>query len=284
MPANPQTLVCDKPVPLLYGIRQAFEYDDQHNFEQWQWNEDASDASGRARKYLVPEFGFVTPMKKPKPPQGRARRLYTTRPFFSGFDGSPESVNIGGVELTKALPGRLVIICEGKRRKGFFICLDCGAHMTERKAKHTAPLRQYECKGTLRNFSLGHELATDVMRLQFPGLRDTWEAYSVGYAVLLGAAEMLGIPSADLNVTVSGTAIVLYDDVPGGAGLVAQLERKNTFGEALQLSAARVSGDCGCDSSCYGCLRSYRNQFAHPHLARQRAHEILKAAIDDMGK
>ncbi len=262
---------------------QAFEYDDQHNFKQW--NENAPDAPAYARKYLVPEFGFVTPMKKPKPPQGRARRLYTTRPFFSGFDGTPESAIIGGVELTKALPGRLVILCEGKKRQGFFICLDCGAHMTERKAKHTAPL-QYECKGTLKNFSLGHELATDVMRLQFPGVQDTWDAYSVGYAVLLGAAEMLGIPSTDLNVTVSGTAIVLYDDVPGGAGLVARLEQQNVFEEALQLSAARVSDDGahGCDSSCYGCLRSYRNQFAHPHLARQRAHEILQAAIDEMGK
>jgi len=32
----------------------------------------------------------------------------------------------------------------------------------------------------------------------------------------------------------------------------------------------RVSSNCGCDesTSCYGCLRSYRNQFAHQYLQR----------------
>jgi len=28
----------------------------------------------------------------------------------------------------------------------------------------------------------------DVVRLQFPGMSDKWDAYSIGYAVLLGAA------------------------------------------------------------------------------------------------
>ena len=106
-----------------------------------------------------------------------------------------------------------------------------------------------------------------------------WTAYSAGYALLLGAAEQLGVPDTDLNVTIAGVdatatvasttaSIVLYDNVPGGAGLVAQLERKDVFTAVLRHARDRVSGGCGCDSSCYGCLRSYRNQFAHPHLDR----------------
>ena len=112
---------------------------------------------------------------------------------------------------------------------------------------------------------------------------DQWEAYSIGYAVLLGAAEILNMPDTDLNVTITGSAkhgeiaIVLYDNVPGGAGLVAQLEREDTFGAMLDSSRLRVRGGCGCDSSCYGCLRSYRNQFAHPHLSRTRACDVLDA-------
>ena len=138
-------------------------------------------------------------------------------------------------------------------------------------------------------FSLGHELVTDVVRLQFPQLASEWSAYSVAYAVLLGAAEILDVPNTDLNVTITGSskagesAIVLYDNVPGGAGLVAQLERELVFGEMLRNARERVRGGCGCDSSCYGCLRSYRNQFAHLYLNRQKALEFLDAALSQAG-
>lgn len=89
------------------------------------------------------------------------------------------------------------------------------------------------------------------------------------------------MPDTDLNVTIIGgakqgeTAIILYDNVPGGAGLVAQLEHETAFSTMLDSAGLRVRGGCGCDSSCYGCLRSYRNQFAHPYLTRVRALEVL---------
>ena len=106
--------------------------------------------------------------------------------------------------------------------------------MTRPSGKHRSP-SAYECQGTLERFPLGHELITDVVRLQFSQLSGQWEAYSLAYAVLLGAAETLDVPGTDLNVTITGgidpneSAIVLYDDVPGGAGLVAQLERESVF-------------------------------------------------------
>ena len=258
-----------------------YQYNDARHFTQW--NEGDPSVSSSGRKYLIPEFGFVTPLfKQPTEPHGRARRLYTTRPFFHGFgkDAQPETKTILGVQVTKALPGTLVILCEGRNREGFYICRSCGAHMTGPKGEHKSP-SDSECKGTLERFSLGHELVTDVVRLQFPGLRGEWVAYSVAHAVLLGAAETLDVPDTDLNVTITTgdnpgeSAIVLYDNVPGGAGLVAQLERESVFDEVLHNARERVLGNCGCDSSCYGCLRSYRNQFAHSHLNRKQALEIL---------
>lgn len=152
--------------------------------------------------------------------------------------------------------------------------------MTGPKGAHESPSNS-TCRDTLERFSLGHELVTDVVRLQFPQPMGKWDAYSVAYAVLLGAAETLDVPDTDLNVTITGgdspgeSAIVLYDNVPGGAGLVAQLEQENVFEEMLGNARKRVQGRCGCDSSCYGCLRSYRNQFAHPHLNRTKALAIL---------
>ncbi len=269
--------VVDKAWPV-----RRYQYKDAQSFTQWNEN-DPNAPPGGGRKYLIPEFGFVTPLfEKPEKPQRRVRRLYTTRPFFRGFDSGIqlETTDIQGVQVTKASPGTLVILCEGRKKGGFYICRSCGAHMTERKGEHKSPSSS-ECRGTLEQFSLGHELVTDVTRLQFPGLTGEWLTYSVAYAVLLGAAEALDVPDTDLNTTITRggekdeSAIVLYDNVPGGAGLVAQLEQENIFDEMLRNAGERVQGRCGCDSSCYGCLRSYRNQFAHPYLNRKQALEVL---------
>ena len=256
-----------------------YRYDDARNFTQR--NEGDAEGSPRERKYIIPTFGFVTPLfKKPVEPQGRAQRLYTTRPFFRGFDEQPEVKTILGVQVTRAVPGVLVILCEGRNREGFYICRSCGSHLTEPQANHKSPSNS-DCMGTLERFSLGHELATDVVRLQFPNVHGEWDAYSVAYAILLGAADTLEVPDTDLNVTIAGgdqpgeSAVVLYDNVPGGAGLVAQLELEEVFSDVLGAARARVRGNCGCDMSCYGCLRSYRNQFAHAQLNRLRALEIL---------
>ena len=62
-----------------------YRYDDARSFRQW--NEGDPAAPPHARKYLIPEFGFVTPLFEiPKEPRRRSHRLYTTRPFFRGFD------------------------------------------------------------------------------------------------------------------------------------------------------------------------------------------------------
>ena len=263
-----------------------YRYDEARSFTQW--NEGDPAAPSGSRKYLIPEFGFVTPLfKNPTEPRGRARRLYTTRPFFGRFDDNAQSetTEVLGVQVTKAQPGTMVILCEGRNRSAFHICRSCGTHMAEPVPMHKST-SDSQCSGTLERFSLGHELVTDIVRLQFPGMRGEWDAYSVAYAVLFGAAESLDVPDTDLNVTIAAgtipgeSAIVLYDNVPGGAGLVALLEHKEVFWEALTNARERVLGLCGCDSSCYGCLRSYRNQFAHTHLDRRIALEFLEPALD----
>ena len=267
----------DKEWPVWY-----YQYDDARNFRQW--DEGNSSKRPGVLKYLSPIFGFVTPLfTKPKEPRRRSQRLYTTRPFFGGFDDKslPETKDIHGIQVTRALPGTLVILCEGRNRRGFYICRSCGAHMAQPRGEHKSPTGT-ACGGSLSQFSLGHEMVTDVLRLQFPGLCGEWEAYSVAFAVLLGAAYTLEVPDTDLNVTIAGgntpneSTIVLYDNVPGGAGLVAQLEHERVFEEVLRRAQERVQGHCGCDSSCYGCLRSFRNQFAHHRLNRHRALEVLK--------
>lgn len=273
----------DKELPIKY-----FEYDDARNFQQWE-ETSITETKHSSKKYLSPVFGFVAnSFAKPKDPQGRTQRLYTTRPFFQGFTDDSLPSNVGhsfGIAVTKALPGILIILCEGYQRKGFYICRGCGMHTTKRVSKHKTPWNT-DCHNTIENFSLGHELVTDVIKLHFPNVIEQWHAYSLAYAVLLGASETLQIPQSDLNVTITGeakgeAAIVLYDNVPGGAGLVAQFDNQNDLRTMLTKAKDRVSGGCRCDLSCYGCLRSYRNQFAHPYLRRKVALDTLSTTLNN---
>lgn len=88
------------------------------------------------------------------------------------------------------------------------------------------------------------------------------------------------ISRSDVNGTLrpSGQAgeinLVLFDAVPGGAGHAARIAER--FPELLQ-AARRVVEHCECgdDSSCYGCLRSYDNQRYHEQLTRSRALDVL---------
>lgn len=232
-------------------------------------------------QYVEPKFGFVTNQDKPEEPKCRPARVFTTRPYFAGFkDGEGGKIDLGVVSLTTVSPGYMVVLCEGRRGEGFYICGGCGAGVRKREKAHKTPYGQ-DCHGTLEQVSLGHEFVTDVLQLQFHPkpeevIKPVWFAYSLAYALVEGAAEVLEVPSIDLSATVAHSEqyplppIILYDNVPGGAGLVARLEREEVLKDCLEAAQKRVSGNCGCDesTSCYGCLRSYRNQFAHQYLQR----------------
>ncbi len=275
------------------------------------------------RTYVIPRFGFVTSRKPLGEPKGRPVRVFTTRPYFAGLmeqssGGAVVPEHVPLVRIHKACPGRMVILCEGRRGRGFYVCFECGAgfrYLPARprsrgrgrdrwpaEATHETPYGR-PCSGSLQRVSLGHEFVTDILRLDFllpvSGAGDPmWFSYSLAYALLEGVAQVLDIPSTDLNATVShagGPAvpardslpnpIVIYDNVPGGAGLVASIEDPLKFRECLEAALERVSGRCGCDasSSCYGCLQSYRNQFAHRHLQRGPVASYLETLLDRWG-
>src|SRR5207244_3582338 len=110
------------------------------------------------------------------------------------------------VLLQRAAPGVMVVLCEGRRGEGFLVCSTCGAGFRKQPPDHKTPFGN-PCGGTLWPVSLGHEFVTDVLRLQFlpkapPDFQGIWFAYSLGYALVEGAAEVLEVPPNDLNATV----------------------------------------------------------------------------------
>ncbi len=256
-------------------------------------------------RYIDPIFGFVTDRKPPEDPSSRPAKVFTTRPYFSRSQADNfEMLDIAGlVSLTRASPGYLVVLCEGRKGQGFHVCRECGVGPVPLPKPLTKPHQTSfgrDCRGTLDRVALGHEFLTDVLRLQFHKLPSPpiasegliWFAYALAYALLEGTAEVLQVPPSDLSVTVKHPQlgsdipeIVLYDNVPGGAGLVARLENAPTLRECLEEACRKVSGLCGCDenTSCDGCLRSYTNQFAHARLARGPVKRYLEMILVKWG-
>ncbi len=103
---------------------------------------------------------------------------------------------------------------------------------------------------------------------------------SLLYAVLGGMADALGIEAGDINGVIRpvklgseiGQEVVIFDDVPGGAGHSLRLQNQDELREVFCSAARRVS-TCQCDASasCYRCLKSYRNQFCHDLLVRENS-------------
>ena len=133
-----------KVIPDKTPLIRSYDYDQARNFKE-------SEDGAYRRRYLSPTFGFVTPLFKKNEPEklhGRTQRLYTTRPFFLGFKKFEKPEPFHGIKVTRAHPGNLVILCEGKSKEGFHICLECGAHFTKMKREHLSPFGS-KCLGTI---------------------------------------------------------------------------------------------------------------------------------------
>jgi len=248
-------------------------------------------ADGPVREYCVPEFGFVADPRTGKP---------AVVPPQRSWNGAVHVVSLGE-ELaetcwkagTGALAwchsgarGRLVSLAEGPGGSGFLICDWCGwgtPNHGRSPTSHLNPLRGKACTGPLRWRSLAHSYETDILRLEFdaPGLDTGAQWHSLLYAVLEGAAGGLEISRADIDGVVHSGAdgrsgLVLFDTVPGGAGSVLRIAA--ALDTVIAAAVRRVAScDCGLETSCYGCLRTPRNERHHEDLSRGAALTALRS-------
>lgn len=260
-------------------------------------------SSGISGKYIVPIFGFNASQDSPLPIKRKPSRPYTSRPYFLGLNKPSQGVlkikslsNQTLITVWPATPGRMVVLCEGYKGTAFYICKSCGFGANKITRQHQT-IQGSPCRGTLSRTALAHEFATDIVQIQFhasaPASHQDTSDLSLGFglaqAVVEGFAETIDVPTTDLNaivgVSVSGAPprIILYDNVPGGAGLVTRMEDTSLLLQALEIAMDRVSGVCGCseESSCYGCLRSYRNQYVHPDLKRGVVKKYLEGILSE---
>lgn len=252
----------------------------------------------KVHKFITPIFGFVTSreIEPQKPGESRPKREFTTRPYFFDYKKPEEKdFQIGKLKIKcrYSSSGELVVICRGKKGVGFWICFDCGAAFSERPqgSKHKKPLGE-ECSSAVRGpLHFGHTFKTDVLTI-FLEKYEFSEAitedsfwFSLLYALLEGASQALGIRRQDLDGCLSPhegrNTLVIFDNVPGGAGHVKRMLDGKSLHEVFKSALNRVKNcSCGPETSCYGCLRNYQNQFCHEQLRRETVSKFLKENLE----
>lgn len=270
--------------------------------------------------YIIPEFGFIVSTDPPaEAKEKRPSRAYSSQVYFAKYqtpnsnsntpsDPAPEwlleeSLSSDEIEIRYRYSryGLLTMVNSGPTGVGYRVCQYCGysepvtnrynrRKLSKKDKTHKNPRTGKDCRGFFETLHLGHKFTTDVLELQFRGAfaqhRDWDEWLSILYAILEGASDGLGIKRDDLNATIywneesQSHSLVFYDTVPGGAGHVSQISQKLPV--VLNHAYKRVATcECGEETSCYNCLRNYRNQHVHTSLKRGIARDFLGYVLSE---
>ncbi|MBS4754136.1 DUF1998 domain-containing protein [Nocardioides sp. zg-ZUI104] len=194
----------------------------------------------------------------------------------------------GSIAVEVGPRGRMIALADGPAGMGYWVCDWCGhgaaraLHPAKPPAKHANPMTHKPCSGSQRLLDLCHDYETDLLTVDVsvPGFHGTQAAWkSVLYAVVEASSDALEIARDDIGgsltpVGVDDWALSLFDTVSGGARHVLRIGAH--LDVVLSAALRRVSTcECGPETSCYGCLRSYDNQRDHDDLSRGAAEQIL---------
>lgn len=253
-------------------------------------------ASEIAEFYIEPVNGFKTGDTK-ESTRLKPKRSYAGEVSYVGNGKTDEKRlvlgNAMGVETSS--DDELLVM----NKSGFYMCPICGySDIAKRGLKSPQTMKQHKnykqftCNcDELDYLRLGHRFQTDVARFTIPMLNSADkiaypQALSFLYAFLEGVSIALGIERNDidgvleLNLEWQSFDILLYDNVPGGAGHVKRLLSREAIIKSLKAGLEKVSKEC-CDenTSCYNCLRNYYNQSFHSKLQRKLAIETIKRLL-----
>ena len=237
--------------------------------------------------------------KSPTDTISRARSRTTRSSQHVLASGSAtESISIGPIGALKYENARFLFLNHGVSGEQFRICLTCGSRVTGKpQAGHKTPYGR-KCSGQLLRCMLGHELIGEALALHIEdgdGLEvpdDQIFHQTLSYAIVEGLSKALSIERRDLGVGVRHVnrggrmrwEIMVLDNVPGGAGYVAQIMRPGALEKSLREALKIAScGNCPEESTCYACLRSMGNQSLHDRMKRGPVMHFLSALCDRVG-
>jgi ATP-dependent helicase YprA (DUF1998 family) len=261
-------------------------------------------APSQIRPFIEPK-SFVTSSKKAngsdpgltrlRPPAAQEARLLTAAED-SEFQRRPTDVPRTSWAYQDAKQGLMFVVNKG-HRFGFLRC-NCGfAVMLKdpvnhrnrvRVAGHRTPYDQPCSVNHLTIEDLGHEFRTDVLQIRIDDPipvpadvpaqeKDEWLnnfTRTLAEAIRLTGARLLGIDQREISASVRGRLfeqpeVILYDNVPGGAGYCQMLMNRHSMGEILNAARDVLHCPAECSYSCRKCLQDYDNQIHWDKLNRR---------------
>lgn len=240
--------------------------------------------------FVVPNRGFRTDGKKSTTRTIKPKKVYSNEVEYIG-NGTTETIvdYKGRATMQSNIDDELLVL----NTNPFYMCHECGYTIIDNtdptkktiKKQHKTGYGDCGCN-LLKRIDLGYHFKTDVVKFNLSQNFSKEEMYSFLYAFLNGFSSSFYIERNDINGLVvlesdATYSIVVYDDVPGGAGYVKLLLDKNNLTKILNEALKDVS-NCTCDekTACYNCLKDYKNQKKHKYLKRSYAIGVLKYLLN----
>lgn len=245
--------------------------------------------------FIEPIYGFKTGINKESSTK-KPKKTYAGSTSYLG-DGRPDDTKlvIGNndyLTIETTSDDELLVM----NKNPFFMCNTCGySEIIKGRKGILSYLKEHlnfkgkQCScDTLHPIALGHKFKTDVAKLSINGLDNKPKALSLLYALLEGISQEFNIERKDIDGIVVRNMnneydLIIYDNVPGGAGHVKRIMDKRMLVETFELALKKVEQKC-CDedSSCYNCIRNYNNQSYHKLLKRKLAIEALQEIFENI--
>jgi hypothetical protein len=243
-------------------------------------------------------------------------RSYASMPLFPVPNRREELgqfINLGtagGIQYVYTSNKELIVLNRGiDDESGFVMCEECGfirpidSSNNKSLTPHDKPFLtgfgDSKCRGKMHNVFLGNKFITDLLLIRLrlddtlnfnPQGNNPWLSSaldSLGEAIVIAASRVLDI---DVRELVTGYRIItenkrhyadlyVFDSLSGGAGYSYAAGQR--IEEILSMTEYILSNCEGkCKSSCYKCLRHYKNQLKHFTLNRFIALELLEYLKD----
>ena len=166
---------------------------------------------------------------------------------------------------------------------GHWICSVCGAAKTPyavpAEIAQFAKIHKERCGKEPNRLALSVQAGVDM--LQFHAVENEATGINIGESLRTAAARLLDMGQEDLQLLLvqkpdDKLDLLIYDPMPGGSGLLEQMlaRWKELIATAKDLLAGCVQG---CETACYACLKTFRNQFHHEQLNRHDALKLMDA-------
>lgn len=246
--------------------------------------------------FLIPELGFIADGKIQKPGLRRPNRTYSGEISYVGFRENMEEheyrIGRSRAVVKTSHNDEMTVL----NRNPFYVCEQCGYTELDRKCFVRTKKKQHSNSGGfhcaneyLKNYALGYSFKTDVVMIDFPdySINDWKNGLSILHAILRGISVYLNIEESDiagcLQMINGSYCIIIFDNTPGGSGHAKRIDSATNL-EGVLRTALSIVDNCSCggeegDSSCYFCLRNYRNQRHHNDLKRKYAVDFLRNVL-----